>query len=86
MNAEKQVKDAKVVALNQTLTSVENELMGRAMDRWDADLDKTLDCINQGAEAGVIDIQCGEGGEAAEPAGDEPVESGEEPVEDGTDE
>ena len=60
MNAEEKMKDDKVAALNQTLTSVENELMGRALDRRDADLDHAVDCINRGAEAGVIDIECGE--------------------------
>ena len=70
MNAEKQVKDDKVAGLNQTLTSVENELMGRALDRRDKELDHTLDCINRGAEAGVIDIECGGEG------GDEPPAEG----------
>jgi hypothetical protein len=71
MNADKDgMRDDKVAGLNQTLTSVENELMGRALDRRDGELDQALDCINRGAEAGVIDIQCG--GEPSNAGGEEP--------------
>lgn len=76
MNAEKKMDDAKVTTLNHTLTSVENELMGRALDRRDDELDHTLDCINRGSEAGVIDIQCGGSGEEKEGEKGEPGEEG----------
>jgi hypothetical protein len=79
MTDAKQVKDDKVDSLNQTLTSVENELMGRALDRRDSELDHALDCINRGAEAGVIDIQCG--GEDSSDS-DEAEDSDEEEAED----
>ena len=76
MNAEKEMEDGKIKGLNQTLTSVENELMGRALDRRDKELDHALDCINRGAEAGVIDIQCGGEDAGAEPEDGE-LEAGE---------
>lgn len=79
MNAEKDtMKDEKVASLNQTLTSVENELMGRALDRRDDDLEVALDCITKAGEAGAIDVQYGD--EAESDAGDDESESGEEEV------
>lgn len=77
MNAEKEVKDDKVGSLNQTLTSVENELMGRALDRRDAELDYAVDCIKKGVEAGVMEIECGDGSSGTEGEGEEtPPEEG----------
>ena len=44
--------------LNQTLTSVENELLKRKSDRDDETIDGVMDQINQLADDGVISI-CG---------------------------
>ena len=70
----------KLTSLNQTLTGVENELMGRALDRRDAQLDQATDFINKAAEDGVIDIECGGDDEGAEGEGkvDEPPAGGDE--------
>lgn len=47
----------KLKDLNDTLTSVENELLQRKVDRQDAELDSALDVINDAAEAGAIELK-----------------------------
>lgn len=58
MSADKQVTNDKVTSLNQTLASVENELMARALDRRDAELDHATDIINHAIDAGAIEMDC----------------------------
>ena len=53
----------KLDALNQTLGSVENKLLHRALDREREELDHATDFINKEAEDGKIELNwddCGE--------------------------
>ena len=61
MTDEKETGAEKLQALNQTLIGVENELMARAIDRRDNDIDHCLDFINKAADDDAIDIKRGEG-------------------------
>ena len=72
----------KLDGLNSTLMGVENELMGRALDRRDDQLDHAVDFINKAAEADAIDIECGGEGEAegeGDGKGEDPPPEGDKP-------
>lgn len=49
--------------LNVALMGVENDLQGRALGRARSEADWAYGVVNKAAEAGVIDIQCGDGEE-----------------------
>jgi hypothetical protein len=46
--------------LNVALMGVENDLQGRALERARDDADRAYEFINQAAEAGLVDIHCGD--------------------------
>jgi hypothetical protein len=54
---ETQQSGEKLKDLNDTLTSVENELLRRKVDRQDVEIDSALDVINKAAEAGAIEVK-----------------------------
>jgi hypothetical protein len=51
-------KVTRVDDLNTTLMGVENDLMGRALDRSRDEVEKAYDFINKAVEDGIIDIDC----------------------------
>lgn len=85
------VKDGeKLSDVKSTLTAIENGLLGRKVERQDAELDSALDVINKAVEVGAISVdgcdgEPGEGDEIGSGSGDEngSVEEpeGEEPAE-----
>lgn len=45
--------------LNNTLGAIENKLLYRSLDRSREDAERAYDFINQMADAGLCDIDCG---------------------------
>lgn len=50
--------------LNTMLMGVENTLLHRALDRSRGEVEHSYEFISQAAEAGVIDVSCGDAGSA----------------------
>ena len=53
-------KGESLTGLNQTLTSVENELLRRKTDRDDETIDNMVSQVNKLADDGVVDISNGQ--------------------------
>jgi len=53
-------KEQPLTSLNQTLTSVENELLKRKSNRDDDTIDQMLDQVNKLVDDDVIDVKCGD--------------------------
>lgn len=56
-------KSSRLDDLNTTLMGVENDLMGRALERSRKEVEHAYDFINDAAEQGIIDIECSDCGE-----------------------
>ena len=59
-------KGETLAGLNQTLTSVDNELLRRKVDRVSDELDDTVDQVNKLADDGVINLEYGQEADAPE--------------------
>jgi hypothetical protein len=74
--------------LNITLMGVENDLMGRALDRSRDEVERAYDFINKAAENGVIEIDCDgcdDESNNVQSSSDEDKDKNDEPVKDPSD-